>query len=107
MPYKSEKLRIANTIYDRRRKLLDFQKEYIKWLREEENLSYQKIADMFNVSKKCIIFVCNPDKYKKTLCENKERRKDDRYKKDKTYWANIKRGYRYYKQSLYLKGMLK
>jgi len=34
MPYKSEKIRIAGTQYDRRIKLTPDQKEYIKWLRE-------------------------------------------------------------------------
>ena len=31
MPYKSEKIRIAGTQYDRRIKLTPDQKEYIKW----------------------------------------------------------------------------
>ena len=61
MPYLSSKIPIIHTQYDRRRKLTDDQKEYIKWLREEEKLSYNKLAEMFSVSKKCIQFICNPD----------------------------------------------
>lgn len=50
MPYKSENIRIAGTQYDRRIKLAPDQKEYIKWLRENELLSYSKLAKMFGVS---------------------------------------------------------
>ena len=52
MPYKSEKIKIAGTKYDRRIKLTKDQKEYIRWLREEEKLSQMKLAKMFGVSKK-------------------------------------------------------
>ena len=44
MPYKSEKIRIAGTQYDRRIKLTPDQKEYIKWLREKQLISYSKLA---------------------------------------------------------------
>jgi len=39
MPYKSEKINISGTFYDRRRKLTEDQKEYIRWLHEEEKMS--------------------------------------------------------------------
>ena len=61
MPYISEKIPIAGTQYDRRRKLTEDQKQYIKWLREEEQMSYNQLAKMFNVSKRLIIFICRPE----------------------------------------------
>lgn len=54
MPYKSEKIRIAGTQYDRRIKLTPDQKEYIKWLREKRLISYSKLAKIFGVSKRLI-----------------------------------------------------
>lgn len=65
MPYKSEKIRIAGTQYDRRIKLTPDQKEYIKWLREKQLISYSKLAKIFGVSKRLIQFICCPDKYLK------------------------------------------
>ena len=64
MPYKSEKTRIAGTQYDRRIKLTPDQKEYIKWLREKQLISYSKLAKIFGVSKRLIQFICCPDKQK-------------------------------------------
>ena len=47
MPYKSQKIVIAGTKNDRRIKLTQEDKELIKWLREEEETSYQKLANQF------------------------------------------------------------
>lgn len=69
MPYKSEKIRIAGTQYDRRIKLTPDQKEYIKWLREKQLISYSKLAKIFGVSKRLIQFICCPDKYFKALSD--------------------------------------
>lgn len=102
MPYKSEKIKIEGTSYDRRRKLSEDTKEYIRWLREEEQISYQKLANMFNVSKKLIIFVCNPDKESKAKEQFKIRRKDGRYSVSKDERAEIMREHRRYKHDLYL-----
>lgn len=62
MPYKSEKIRIAGTKYDRRIKLTPDQKEYIKWLREKQLISYSKLAK---------IFVWATNKLNKTLAHSK------------------------------------
>ena len=101
MPYKSEQIRIADTKFDRRVKLTPEDKELIKWLREEEEISYQKLADRFNVSKRTIIFTCKPE----TLEANKKKRAERGgtkiyYDKDKHNEA-IKE-HRQYKQKLYL-----
>lgn len=107
MPYKSSKIKIEGTSFDRIRKLSEDQKEYIRWLREEENLSYQKLADMFSVSKRLVIFVCNPEKYEKCKEQFKQRRKDGRYSVTKEEWAEIIREHRHYKQKLYLENKIK
>lgn len=106
MPYTSEKVKIEGTCFDRRQKLSQDQKEYIKWLREEEKMSYQKLADMFNVSKRLMIFICNPDKYEKAKNQFKERKKDGRYNTTKEERAEIMREHRRYKQDLFLNGKI-
>lgn len=107
MPYKSEKIKIQGTSYDRRVKLSEEQKELIRWLREEEKISYQKLADMFKVSKRLVIFVCNPDKENKAKEHFKQRRKDGRYSVPKEKRAEIMREHRHYKQELYLENKIK
>lgn len=101
MPYKSEKIKIAGTQYDRRIKLTEDQKTYIRWLREEEHLSYNKLAQMFNVSKRLIIFVCCPETMQKCRERFKTLRKDGRYKTSKEEWAKTMREHRNYKHGLY------
>lgn len=107
MPYKSEKIRIAGTQYDRRIKLVPDQKEYIKWLRENELLSYSKLAKMFGVSKRLIQFICCPDKYLKSKENLKQRKADGRYKPTKEEWAATIREHRRYKEQLKKKGNIK
>lgn len=106
MPYKSEKIRIAGTKYDRRIKLTDDQKEYVRWLREEEKISYNKLAKMFNVSKRTIIFICRPDILAKNREQLKERKKDGRYKASKEKWAETIREHRKYKEQLKKEGKI-
>lgn len=107
MPYKSEKCKIQGTKYDRRRGLSEEQKELIKWLREEEQLSYNKIAKQFFFSKRLIQFICCPEKEDKAKEQFKERRKDGRYKVSKDEWSETIREHRKYKQELYLENKIK
>lgn len=107
MPYKSEKCKIQGTEFDRHRKLSEGQKELIKWIREEEQVSYNKLAKQFGVSKRLIIFICNPDKEQKAKTQFKERRKDGRYNVSKEERAEIMREHRHYKQELYLEKKIK
>ena len=66
MPYKSERIPIAGTEYDRRRKLSETQKELIRRLWEDDMLSCNQLARMFGVSKRTIQFVCHPEKTQTT-----------------------------------------
>lgn len=68
MPYKSEKIKIEGTKYDRRRKLTEEQKNEIIALRGE--ISQRKCAEKFGVSKRTIVFLWYPER----LQANKQRR---------------------------------
>ncbi|NDV64004.1 helix-turn-helix domain-containing protein [Bacteroides sp. 224] len=91
MPYRSEKIPIAGTQHDGRRKLSEEQKQAIKILRKE-GYSYRKLAAMFNVSKWTIQSIINPPERPKSKKQSKE------------YWAEAKRKYRKKKQELYKNG---
>jgi DNA polymerase IIIc chi subunit len=107
MPYKSEKIKIAGTKHDRRRKLTEDQKQYIRWLREEEKISYQKLADMFDVSKRLIIFICKPEIQQKARERFKKYKAEGRYKPTKEEWAETMKEHRHYKQKLFCDGKIK
>ena len=92
---------------DRRRKLTEDQKEYIRWLREEEHLSQRALARMFGVSRRLITFVLDPEKEKKCRENCKKRKAAGLYKPTKEEWAETMREHRRYKQSLYIQGKIK
>ena len=106
MPYLSSKIPIAGTQYDRRKKLTDEQKEYIRWLREEEKISYNKLAAMFKVSKRLIQFICNPEAAERDKEALRIRRSDGRYKYTKEKWNEVQREHRKYKQQLKVEGKI-
>lgn len=106
MPYKSEKIKIIGSQYDRRRKLTEDQKEYIRWLREEEQLSQRTLAAMFGVSRRTIQFIIDPEKLKRNRDSFKERRRAGLYKPTKEEWADTMREHRHYKQQLYTEGKI-
>lgn len=106
MPYKSERISIAGTIYDRRRKLSDIQKDQIREIREKDGLSYAKLAAMFNVSKRLISFVCYPEKEAAANEQYRIRRSDGRYKRTSEERAAIQRDHRKHKEKLYKEGKI-
>lgn len=93
MPYKSEKIKIAGTKLDLRRKLSDSQKEAIKIL-SEKGYSQRKLADMFGCSKRSIQNIISPQKRCKQAPKPKE------------YWTEKKRLYRQRKHKLFVDGKL-
>lgn len=106
MPYRSEKIIIANTSNDRRIKLTDEEKQEIILLRQREGISYNKLAIRFGVSKRSIYWIVNPDK----LIKNRELRKErggwkNYYNKEKNT-AAIK-DTRRHKQKLFIQDKIK
>ena len=106
MPYLSEKIKIEKTEFDRRIKLTDDDKELIKWLREEEQISYQKLADRFKVSKRTIIFIIKPE----TLDACKKKRAERGGSKiyyNKDEHRETQKEHRQYKQKLFVEQKIK
>lgn len=106
MPYLSEKIKIQKTEFDRRIKLTDDDKELIKWLSEEEKISQRKLAIQFNVSRRLIQFVLNPQK----LIDNKKKRAErggwkQYYNKEAN--TEVQKEHRNYKQKLYVENKIK
>lgn len=106
MPYKSEKIKIEGTKLDRRRKLTEDQKDYIRWLRKEEGLSQRKLAAMFGVSRRLITFILDPEKEKKSKVRAKQLRQEGRYKYTKEQWAETMKEHRHYKEKLHKDGLI-
>lgn len=93
MPYKSERIIIAGTILDQRRKLSNEQRDAIRIL-ADNGYSQRKLATMFHVSKSLIQCLLNP----KTRTVQKKR--------PTAYWTEAKRKYRQRKHRLYQTGEL-
>ena len=89
MPYKSDKIKIAGTSYDRRVKLTDNEREEIKYLYKTSVHSQRKLASMFNVSRSLIAMVLNPERLQRARELFKERRKDGRYNVSRKERARI------------------
>lgn len=93
MPYKSEKIPIAGTKHDARRKLTKEQVNAIKILKAE-GYSYRQLAAMFNCSKWTIQNIILPQVRKPPK------------QRPTSYWTEKKREYRRRKQSLYKAGQI-
>lgn len=93
MPYKSERIRIAGTKYDNRRKLSSDQVMAIKLLKEE-GYSYRQLAAMFGCSKWTVQNIIHPQFRKPSK------------KRPTEYWTEKKREYRQRKQALFKSGQI-
>ena len=105
MPRRSDETPINNKKLDRRIKLTEDDKELIRWLREEEKISQQKLADQFGVSKRLIQFVLNPEKQKKNF-ELRQKRGGTKQYYDKDKHRDYIRDHREYKKDLFNKGLI-
>lgn len=104
MPYKSESIKLQG-LQDRRRKLTDEQKNEIIELYSTGNWSLNKLAKQFDVSKKTILLIVNPNSAERARQYRQENwREFQRTKEERTKTI---REHRRYKQSLYLRGELK
>jgi transposase len=75
MPYKSDKKQLPELL-DSRYRILPCQIERIKWLSENTELSYKKIAERFGVAKSTVFYIVHPDKYEEKLKKDRGRKKD-------------------------------
>lgn len=94
MPYKSERIIIAGTKLDRRRKLSPEQKDAIRIL-NGQGYSQRKLAEMFGCSKWSVQSILQPQERKAGI------------KRPTEYWTQKKREYRQRKQRLFLDGKIK
>ena len=103
MPYKSESIKLPQE-YDRRRKLMDEQKEVIKHKYSTGLYSLNNLAKEYKVSKKTILLIVNPESKRK----NDERMKEHwrEYQLTKEERNKIANEHRRYKQKLYREGKI-
>jgi hypothetical protein len=106
MPRISDTVAINNEKLDRRVKLTTEDKELVKWLREEEQISYQKLANRFGVSKRLIIFICKPETKIKDLDNRAKRGGSKIYYDRESHNASMK-DHRDYKKELFSQGLIK
>lgn len=104
MPYKFEtkKQKIPRD-NDRRVKLSEQDRDDIKALYGK--ISQRKLAKMFGVSRRLIVFVGNPESYEKNLKAREERGGSSIYYNKEKNTKTMKK-YRQYKKSLYDKQLL-
>ena len=100
MHYKSEKIiKLAAPSKDRRRKLTDNQQDEIVALKG--TMSQRECARKFNVSRRTIQFIWDPDKHKHNLQCRQERGGSRQYYTKEKNREYMKR-HRHYKQDLFL-----
>lgn len=106
MPSKSDLIAINDKSLDRRVKLTNDDKELIKYLREEEEISYQKLANQFKVSKRTIIFICKPETLEACKKKRAERGGWKQYYNKEQNTISQKE-HREYKRNLFKSGLIK
>lgn len=97
MPYKSDRIKIQGTKYDRRIKLTEQDREDIKHL---TGMSIRGIARMYGVDKRLIQFILYPERKQKNLLDRKNRGGSMQYYTKEKQREYIKE-HRNYKHSLY------
>lgn len=107
MPYKSEKINISGTTYDRRVKLSEAQRCEIRERYRAGGVSTYQLANEYGVSRRTIDFVLHLERYERCREQFKERRKDGRYKPSPEEWAATIREHRNYKNELFKNGLIK
>ena len=103
MPYKSEKIKIAGSLYDKRIKLTEQDREDIKNL---TGMSIRGIARMYGVDKRLIQFILFPERHQKNLLDRKNRGGSKQYYNREKQRQYMKK-HRNHKQELYIKGKIK
>lgn len=106
MPYKSEKITISGTTYDRRVKLSEAQRCEIRERYRAGGVSTYQLANEYGVSRRTIAFILDPDKYERCREQFKERRRDGRYDIPTEERTRIMREHRKYKHELFKNGLI-
>jgi hypothetical protein len=101
MPRKSDSIPINNEKLDRRKKLTEAQKEEIR----KSDLSLRKLAEMYDVSKRTIQYIKDPEKKRQNLLRRKERGGWLQYYNKEKHTKAIKE-HRDYKKKLMDDGLL-
>ena len=104
MPYKIEKIKLQG-LQDRRKKLTDEQRKEIKELYATGSYSLNRLAKMYEVSKKTILLIVNDESAEKAKQYRKEHWKE--WQQTKEEHAEAIKKTRKYKYELYKEGKLK
>ena len=95
MPFKTDKIKIGCPFLDRRTKLLPCQRERMLYL-HKLGYSQRKLAAIFNVSRRLVQFVTDPEKKVKDLQNRRDRGGTMIYYKGGEEWAKQIRNHRAY-----------
>ena len=99
MPYLTEKIAFNCPFLDRRAKLLPCQKERLIIL-SQEGFSKRKLASMFNVSRRLVQFIIDPNKHERNKQRYYERGGSSIYYKGGEDWAKTMKEHRNYKNKV-------
>lgn len=106
IPHKSDSIPINNKEHDNRVKLTDIDHEKIRKEYTTGNTSQRILAKKYNVSRRLIQFILDPEKANVAKKQFAKRQQDGRYYDRKTHNAYTKK-HRDHKKALYKKGLLK
>jgi hypothetical protein len=98
MPYKTDKLKIVNTVFDRRVKLLPCQKLLIPIL-YNQGYGIRELGRKYNVDKRLIQFILFPERHEKNL-QDRELRGGSKKYYDRLKHNKEMREHRRYKYNL-------
>lgn len=106
MPYRSTKIIISGTEYDRRQKLTPQQKADIYHRYVTTDVSQRQLAREYGVSRRLITFIVSPENEERNRKLLKKRKAKGCYKPDRKKHAETIREYRRYKQNLFREGKI-
>lgn len=106
MPYRSEKILICGTRYDRRRKLTPEQRAEIFHRYMTEDVSQRRLAREYGVSRRLVTFIVNPENEERNRELLNGRKAKGLYKPDRKKHTETIREHRRYKQRLFKEGKI-
>ena len=106
MPYKSEKVKIEKTKYDKRVKLTPEKKVEIKEMYERGGISQRELAKKFGVSRRLIVFCIHPEKLEANY-QRRVERGGSKFYYDRLKHNEYMKTHRQHKQKLFIEGKIK